>query len=134
MSAAKTKGEDTKKSRSENRQRTNPVCVRFDESEYSDLESRAGEAGLSNAAYLRTCALGDAGPRARRSPTVERKLAAQAIAELNKAGSNLNQIARAVNMSLFPAAPDIKEAAAAVKKAARQIIRAFGHKTHDSQG
>jgi hypothetical protein len=133
MSLAKTEREP-KKRRSENRQRTNPVCVRFDESEYSALESQAGEAGLSRAAYLRACALGDAGPRARRSPTVERKLAAQAIAELNKAGSNLNQIARAVNMSLFPAAPDIKEAADAVKKAARQIIRAFGHKTHDSQG
>lgn len=134
MATGKAKGEDFKKSRSETRQRQHPVCVRFDENEYESLESRADEAGLSHAAYLRTCALGDAGPRARRSPTVERKLAAQAIAELNKAGSNLNQIARAVNMAMHPAAPDIKEAVAAVKKAARQIIRAFGHKTHDSQG
>ena len=108
--------------------------MRFENNEFDDVESRAGEAGLSNAAYLRACALGNAGPRARRSPTVERQLAAQAIAELNKAGSNLNQIARAVNMALSPAAPEIKAAADAVKKAARQIIRAFGHKTHDSQG
>jgi Bacterial mobilisation protein (MobC) len=134
MAAGKTKGGELKKSRSETRQRPKGVCVRFNESEFLDVESRADGAGLSNAAYLRACALGSAGPRAKRSPTVERKLAAQAIAELNKAGSNLNQIARAVNMALSPAAPEITAAAAAVKKAARQIIRAFGHKTHDSEG
>lgn len=134
MAREKIEREAEKKSRSENRKRPHSVTVRFDEKEFPDLESRAGEAGLSKAAYLRSCALGDAGPRARRSPTVERRLAAQAIAELNKAGSNLNQIARAVNMAAFPAAKDIKEAAEAVKLAARQIIKAFGHKTHDSQG
>ncbi len=134
MAAVGTKGGEVKKSRSETRKRKNSVCVRFEKNEYAALEGRADEAGLSNAAYLRACALGSAGPRAKRSPTVERKLAAQAIAELNKAGSNLNQIARAVNMARHPAAPEIKAAAAAVTKAARQIIRAFGHKTHDSQG
>ena len=118
MAVGKAKGGELKKSRSETRQRKKSVCVRFENNEFDDVESRAGEAGLSNAAYLRACALGNAGPRARRSPTVERQLAAQAIAELNKAGSNLNQIARAVNMALSPAAPEIKAAANAVKKAA----------------
>ena len=81
--------------RSEARQRAARVTVRFLPDEHAELEARAAAAGLSPSAYLRACALGDAGPRARRSPTVERSLAAQAIAELNKAGSNLNQIARA---------------------------------------
>lgn len=108
--------------------------MRLDDKECAALKLRAKEAGLSTAAYLRACALGDAGPRAQRSPTINRALAAQAIAELNKAGSNLNQIARAVNMKNWPGTASIVEAADTVTRAARQILQAFGYKTHDSQG
>jgi hypothetical protein len=120
--------------RSEARQRAARVTVRFLPDEHAELEARASAAGLSPSAYLRACALGDAGPRARRSPTVERSLAAQAIAELNKAGSNLNQIARAVNMEQWPGSSSMIEATEAVKRAATMILQAFGYKTHDSQG
>ena len=120
--------------RSENRQRGKIVPTRFLPDEHAELEARAAEAGLSPSAYLRACALGDAGPRARRSPTVERSLAAQAIAELNKAGSNLNQIARAVNMEQWPGSSSVIEATAAVRQAATMILQAFGYKTHDRQG
>jgi len=120
--------------RSEARQRAARVTVRFLPDEHAELEARASAAGLSPSAYLRACALGDAGPRARRSPTVERSLAAQAIAELNKAGSNLNQIARAVNMEQWPGTSSVTTAADAVRQAATQILQAFGYKTHDSQG
>lgn len=120
--------------RSEARQRAARVTVRFLPEEHAELEARAAAAGLSPSAYLRACALGDAGPRARRSPTVERSLAAQAIAELNKAGSNLNQIARAVNMEQWPGTSSVTAAADAVKQAAIQILQSFGYKTHDSQG
>lgn len=120
--------------RSEARQRAARVTVRFLPEEHAELEARASAAGLSPSAYLRACALGDAGPRARRSPTVERSLAAQAIAELNKAGSNLNQIARAVNMEQWPGTSSVTAAADAVKQAAIQILQSFGYKTHDSQG
>ena len=120
--------------RSEARQRAARVTVRFLPDEHAELETRASAAGLSPSAYLRACALGDAGPRARRSPTVERSLAAQAIAELNKAGSNLNQIARAVNMEQWPGTSSVTAAADAVKQAAIQILQSFGYKTHDSQG
>lgn len=120
--------------RSENRQRGKIVPTRFLPEEHAELEARAAAAGLSPSAYLRACALGDAGPRARRSPTVERSLAAQAIAELNKAGSNLNQIARAVNMEQWPGTSSVTAAADAVRQAAQQILHAFGYKTHDRQG
>jgi len=120
--------------RSEARQRAARVTVRFLPEEHIELEARAAAAGLSPSAYLRACALGDAGPRARRSPTVERSLAAQAIAELNKAGSNLNQIARAVNMEQWPGTSSVTAAADAVKRAATQILQSFGYKTHDCQG
>ena len=120
--------------RSETRKRSKIVPTRFLPDEHAELEARASAAGLSPSAYLRACALGDAGPRARRSPTVERSLAAQAIAELNKAGSNLNQIARAVNMEQWPGTSSVTAAADAVKQAAIQILQSFGYKTHDSQG
>jgi hypothetical protein len=51
------------------------------------------------ASYLRTCAIGHPGPRARRSPSIEIEALAQAVAGLNKVGSNLNQIAKVLNAS-----------------------------------
>jgi hypothetical protein len=119
--------------RSEKRQREPRVTVRFLPDEYEKLNERAKAAGLKNGPFLRACALGEAGPRAQRSPTIDRELAAKAIAELNKAGSNLNQIAHSMNMDIHPAAPRIAAAADAVNLAALQILRAFGYKTHDSQ-
>lgn len=47
---------------------------------------------------MRACALGDKGPRAKRRPPVEMQHFGKAIAELNKIGSNVNQIAHAANL------------------------------------
>lgn len=116
---------------SETRQREKRITVRFLDTEYEVLTSRADDTGLTPGAYIRTCALGNSGPRSQRSPTINRELAAQAIAELNKAGSNLNQIAHALNMEIYPGRKNIEESAEAVKKAALQILQAFGYKTYD---
>lgn len=120
------------KPRSETRKRTKGAFVRFDDNEWIKLQSQAERSGLSVAAYLRVCALGDAGPRARRSPTINRVLAANAVAELNKVGSNLNQIARAMNRQDWSEIAALPAAVDAVKLAARQVLRAFGYKTDDS--
>jgi hypothetical protein len=117
--------------KSETRERRKRVTVRFLDSEFAVLESKAEAAGLSLGSYMRACSLGDPGPRAQRSPSVNRELAAQAIAELNKAGSNLNQIAHGVNMAKYPAAEAVREACTAVQEAARQILRSFGFQSHD---
>lgn len=131
---AKQDNQPKPKRRSENRQRMKGTFVRLTEAEHEAAKAKADAAGLSFAAYLRACALGDAGPRAQRSPTIERGLAAQAIAELNKAGSNLNQIAHSINMEMWPGTPHVTGACDAVRGAALQILRAFGFKSHDSQG
>ena len=115
---------------SETRQREKRVTVRFLKAEYEILTAKADDAGLSPGAYMRACALGSTGPRARRSPTVDRELAARAIAELNKAGSNLNQIAHALNIGFQPQRAEVEKSAVAVKQAALQILQAFGYKTH----
>ena len=68
------------------------------EAENAALEARAAASGLSVASYLRAAALGEAGPRARRRPTIEKELLGTAIAELNRVGNNVNQIARMGNI------------------------------------
>jgi hypothetical protein len=117
--------------RSEKRERNRRLTVRFLDTEYEVLAERAEAAGLSPGAYMRACALDNAGPRAQRSPSLDRELAAQAIAALNKAGSNLNQIAHGLNIGFQPEREDVEQSAEAVKQAALQILRTFGYKTYD---
>lgn len=78
--------------------RTRSKLVWLTEAENTQLEAKATAAGLSAASYLRASALGDAGPRARRRPTIEKELLGSAIAELNRVGNNVNQIARMGNI------------------------------------
>jgi hypothetical protein len=80
------------------RQRQRFVGVRLDDAEFAELERRARQAGLSVGAYCRERTLGSAGPRAKREqPTADTKLLARNMAELNRVGVNLNQMARALN-------------------------------------
>ncbi len=119
--------------RRESRERNKRVTVRFLDAEYAALKERAELAGMSLGSYLRASAIGSAGPRAKRSPTMDRAIAARAIAELNKAGSNLNQMAHSLNLFLAPEGPNVIAACDAVKAAALEILHAFGFKTHDRQ-
>jgi hypothetical protein len=77
--------------------RTEITTERWTKGELARVNQKAADAGLARGSYIRAAALGDAGPRARRSPTVEKELLGAAIAAMNKVGSNLNQIARAIN-------------------------------------
>lgn len=82
---------------SERRIRTHVRALRLSDDELHQLNIRAAAAGLTVGTYLRTVALGDAGPRARRRPIIERELLAKLLGQLGKMGSNLNQIAFAAN-------------------------------------
>ena len=87
-----------KRSGSEKRQRTKgAVLVRLLPDERVALEGKSREVGLSLASFLRACGLGTPGPRAKRSPPVNAEALGRATAALNKVGSNLNQIAHALN-------------------------------------
>ncbi len=59
--------------------------------ERAEIARKAKIAGLPTATYMRSCALGAAMPA--RSTRIE----AEAVAALNRLGSNLNQIAKAAN-------------------------------------
>ncbi len=78
--------------------RTRGKMVWLTDAENSQLEAKAAKSGLSVASYLRASALGDAGPRARRAPTIDQQVLSAGIAALNMIGSNINQIARASNI------------------------------------
>ena len=91
---------------SEKRRRQSSVRVRLDDAERDQLATKSDESGLSVPAYLRACALGTAGPRARRRPPVERAMLARASADLNRVGNNLNQIAKGINQSALAGWPE----------------------------
>jgi hypothetical protein len=101
------------------------VALTLTPTERAEAERRAAAAGLRLAPYLRQAALGGpAGgdPAALASPTgpaqVERlALLREAVRQLGKVGSNVNQIARAANAALLadePVRPQLAAAEAAL--------------------
>jgi Bacterial mobilisation protein (MobC) len=115
-----------RRSGSEKRQRGKPVSVRLLTSERALLEFNASAAGLAIGPYLRAKALGSPGPRAKRSAPINAELLAYATAALNKVGSNVNQIAHALNAMKHPAAQDAADTLREVRAAVAQIRGAFG--------
>ncbi len=114
------------RSGSEKRERKKRVTVRLLPGERAALVLKSQATELSLASYLRACALGDAGPRSRRRPPINAELLAYATAALNRVGSNVNQIAHALNALQHPAAQDAAETLREVRAAVAQIRGAFG--------
>ena len=117
-----------KRSGSETRQRGPAVPVRFLPEERALVDEKASAVGLSLASFLRACALGTPGPRAKRRPPVEMEALARATAALNKAGSNLNQIARILNAGRAAGARESVEALNETRAAIARILEIVGRK------
>jgi len=75
--------------------RTHYVKMRVTETEKSHIQQQAQDAALTPSDFLRGMAL-RAKP-GRKVPTPDRAMLLKLMAELNMIGSNLNQIARALN-------------------------------------
>jgi hypothetical protein len=125
---AKTATPAPRRSGSEKRQRGAPVSVRFLDDERAIAKAKAAEAGLSLASYLRAAGLGDPGIRAQRAPTVNVEVMARATAALNKVGSNLNQVAHALNSARALAAGEAEAALAEVREILALFREAAGRK------
>lgn len=112
----------------EKRQRSSVVGLRMTPEERAELDRRADRAGLSVAAYLRAAALGDAGPRATRKPPIAKQELVRVLSQLGKIGSNVNQLARAVNSGDDPngLADDLKAAVVALSEMQSAIFSALG--------
>ncbi|HEY4359730.1 MAG TPA: plasmid mobilization relaxosome protein MobC [Bryobacteraceae bacterium] len=124
-SSLPTKG----RSGSQKRRRQFKIGVGCDKAEFLLIDNNARTAGLSRASYLRACALGSAGPRAKRSPPVNAEALAYATAALNKAGSNLNQVARVLNAGGSPVtAREYEAVLEEVRAAVARILEIVGRK------
>lgn len=103
------------------------VAVRCNAVEYARMNAAAAQAGLSVGAYLRTLALGTAGPRAVRRPPVEKEALARLLGELGKLGSNVNQLAREVNTTgNLPAWSELAAARGAIDDMRAALMKALG--------
>jgi hypothetical protein len=100
--------------------------IRLSPPEHAAIQEKARIAGMSIAGFMRAVALGSAGPRARRSPPVNVEVLARAVAQLNKAGSNLNQIAHRLNAGQAAGTTETLAALAETRAVLAQIRDAFG--------
>ncbi len=121
-------GMATKKS--EKRQRNKTVHIRLTDAEHAALLAAADNVGLTLGAYMRATALGSPGPRAARKPPVVREELVRILSQLGKIGSNVNQIARAVNSGDDPngLSDDIKAAVVALAEIHAAAAHALGWK------
>jgi hypothetical protein len=111
---------------SEKRQRRG-FSIRLLPDEHAAINQKARAAGMSFASYIRACALGDAGPRSRRSPPLNAELLGRAVLALNKVGNNLNQIARILNAAQAIGAREIVAVLADTRVAVLWILEILGH-------
>ncbi len=119
---------------SEKRRRGKLAHVRLSDDEHIRLKGAADSSGLALGAYLRSCALGDAGPRAARKPPIQRRELARLLGQIGKLGGNVNQIARALNTLIatdgdddpYGLTDDIKAAAVEVAEMRAAVMKALG--------
>lgn len=103
------------------------IAVRCSDTEHASIAEKAAEAGLSVGAFLRSLALGDAGPRAVRRPPVERKELGRLLGHLGKVGSNINQLAHAFNRDrIIPGFPEILAMREDVRQMRAVLMKALG--------
>jgi hypothetical protein len=116
------------RSGSQKRQRVKSLQIAMTPEEFLVVCERATVAGLSPSSYGRAVLLGTPGPRARRSPPLNAELLAHAVAQLNKAGSNLNQIAHILNAGRAVGSKEAVEALTDTRAAVVLILDIVGRR------
>jgi hypothetical protein len=116
------------RSGSQKRQRVKSLQIAMTPEELIVVRERASASGLTPSSYGRAVLLGTPGPRARRSPPLNAELLAHAVAQLNKAGSNLNQIARILNTGQAVGSREAVDALKDTRAAVVQILDIVGRR------
>jgi len=116
------------RSGSQKRQRVKSLQIALTPDEFAVVRERAAAVGLSPSSYGRAVLMGTPGPRARRTPPLNAELLAHAVAQLNKAGSNLNQIARVLNSGQAVGGGEAVEALADTRAAVIRILDIVGRR------
>jgi hypothetical protein len=73
------------------------IHFRCTQAQRAEIAAQAERAGISIGAYMLASALKAPPPRSARRPPIERRELARLLGETGKIGSNVNQIARALN-------------------------------------
>lgn len=109
------------------RAKTSFVRVRFDLEARARLDAKAAAAHMTLSDYIRSITSGPGGPRARRKPPVEVRELARVLGELNKWGSNVNQLARVANThGELPALRALYDIIALLRENRRDLLKALG--------
>lgn len=112
--------------------RTKFIAVRCTEDEHAAINAAAARAGLSVGAYLRTLALGKAGPRSVHRPTIDQVEIARLKGWVGRLNGNVNQIAKAIHTTQnWPLWTEIAALREEVVKMSAALMKALGH---DHQG
>lgn len=86
-----------KKTKSEVRKKGKIIAVRVAEVEFAEIQTKAENAGLTVASFIRETVLKKAVTESRAVPSLEKVILSQLLGQLGKVGSNINQIARRLN-------------------------------------
>ncbi len=113
---------------SEKRQRSAMVTLRMTPGERLLLRTRAEAAGMSDAAYVRHQALGEAGPRSVRRLPVDAVAVRHLVGRLGSVGNNLNQLTRLAHMGDLEAPGELAMVLDEVHQAADACMSALGYK------
>ncbi len=131
-------GQAVKKRPSERRQKGLIANFRVTAEEHSAIEREADRVGLTFGSYLRKRALhqkitdelkDEPRTRAMRRPVMERVILGKLTAQLGRSGSNLNQIARAMNSGDVVVLDAIQSALAEHRQILAAIIEVLGRKS-----
>lgn len=122
------RGQAAKKRPSEQRQKHRIANFRVTPEEYQQIEVNASHAGLTAGSYMRSRSLAAPTTRAMRRPVVQQVILSRLTAELGRSGSNLNQIARAMNSGETVVIDQIQSALAEHRQILAAVIETLGRK------
>jgi hypothetical protein len=119
----------SKTSGSETRRKQRIVNLRATAEEYAVVEQAAKNAGLTMGSYIRETILAVPKTTTRRVPRADVIVLAKLIAELNRIGGNINQIARALNCGHVPERAWLRDTLALLLQTMKVIRAAMGFKS-----
>jgi hypothetical protein len=111
-------------SASDRRQRAHQINIRVNDAELAEVLAKAGD--LKLCIYARVALLGAAAVKPRRRFPPELRDLAKLVAEVNKLGSNVNQIARVYNARGADRPAELVAAMTEVQRVTRAIYTALG--------
>ena len=113
------------------RKRPPPFSLWLTPDERREIENRAERAGLSMGGYCKSIIFDAPPPRRSRRPVIEKIELARLLGELGKVGSNLNQLARQINMEGAVEMPELKEALIDLAEMRAAVMVALGYREGD---